>query len=1159
MTGRAVTISKWGIDMPTQVHGGYEYNQQADGSWARGRPVSVAQPIGEPNPAIRQADERIDIARQSAANVEADRASRRRMAEEAASRADRADARAEASARRSSVAAERGTVEQQRAGGFLRRAINAERNFGNVRIEPRSSVGQSIYERIPNLTNEFWNSEDRQLVDQAEREFVMAILRYDSGAAIPDPEIFRAADTYFPRPGNTPAVIRQKEESRRAAIEGLIGASGPVGSRLAVELDWNPDQEGNRDQEGADSNPLSVGPGNNQTPWNGGGAGGPGPLQNAEGEAYSTPQDMAVAAAMQDVYNRGGSVQDMIRVARENNYPIDLQQTTEWQRAVDYRDSQGEYEGQPGGFSRVATPMSGRRGLISQTWGDVASSPLGAAGIAMADQWAMGGLDEITGGINSAIRGSDYDSEATYANMGKQAVAEENPWSSLGGSLAGGLSQGFGAARALPKLAGALTATPGRIAATGAGYGAVNGALEANDNRAVGAGIGGLTGGLGGLFGSYVAAPVTDAAARNVTDWLSSRAGRELLPRPTVADRTLRLDEQAMEAARARLAQASELNVPMSLADTSPEMRALAGSVSRRSTDARALAENTFEQRGRDQADRARSLVNDQLAPITDIAARGQQWKDAANTEAGPLYAQMRSQRAPVDDDALASLINTPAGRAALRDAREIAANEGRNPDELGFVMDETGGVTLSQSDRFMQEAQPPSHRSLVSGFGNRAPKDLVTFIREMGGLRDQGGELSHMGFTNRSRRGVPFAGNDQKAGPLVNPNGMTYEEAIEAASEAGYFGGQTYGELPSINDFLSALRGTHDGYDRKFAINDMPTVDEYFSRQGARMEFDRDGPKWIDTSSPAGDERLFAPLAAYGSEGPVAPTWETLDYVKRGIDRQLEGFRNPLTGQLNLEGDPLAQSVDGLRRRFVSRLDELNPDYSAARSAYQGQIRNRDALNRGFDAAQPRIHARDLNPMTSGMDDTARGEFQRGYASRLGDQIDDTNLGRNPFDRIFGTTSAQEKMAQVFPDGAANIRSVYDMEREMAATARETIGGSPTASRLAADDRFDSGIATGIDMGTQMATGGGFSPSQMIRMGGQIAGDRLRLGFGQERANAIAPVLFNTNPDEVLGQLGQTAARMEWDRNRRDAFKRVGGLFGAVLPVSGTLGTGLP
>ena len=73
---------------------------------------------------------------------------------------------------------------------------------------------------------EWMKGEDLKRLEQAERNFINAVLRRESGAAISDDEFNNAEQQYFIQPGDTAEVIRQKRENRQAALDGLIRESG---------------------------------------------------------------------------------------------------------------------------------------------------------------------------------------------------------------------------------------------------------------------------------------------------------------------------------------------------------------------------------------------------------------------------------------------------------------------------------------------------------------------------------------------------------------------------------------------------------------------------------------------------------------------------------------------------------------------------------------------------------------------------------------------------------------------------------------------------------------------------------------------------------------------------------------------------------------------
>lgn len=130
---------------------------------------------------------------------------------------------------------------ERKASGFLKRALNAENSYLNIENSPgpRSMVGQFMADAAPNLLNslpaDIGNSPERQSADQSQREFIAAVLRYDSGAAIPPEEFVTNARIYYPQPGDSPQVIEQKAQSRRVAIEGLRDSSGIMAPQSVAE------------------------------------------------------------------------------------------------------------------------------------------------------------------------------------------------------------------------------------------------------------------------------------------------------------------------------------------------------------------------------------------------------------------------------------------------------------------------------------------------------------------------------------------------------------------------------------------------------------------------------------------------------------------------------------------------------------------------------------------------------------------------------------------------------------------------------------------------------------------------------------------------------------------------------------------------------------
>ena len=76
----------------------------------------------------------------------------------------------------------------------------------------------------------------QQQNDQARRDFVSAVLRKESGAAISASEYANEEKKYFPQLGDSDQVIKQKQNSRLKAIEGLKSQAGPSGVRQINQI-----------------------------------------------------------------------------------------------------------------------------------------------------------------------------------------------------------------------------------------------------------------------------------------------------------------------------------------------------------------------------------------------------------------------------------------------------------------------------------------------------------------------------------------------------------------------------------------------------------------------------------------------------------------------------------------------------------------------------------------------------------------------------------------------------------------------------------------------------------------------------------------------------------------------------------------------------------
>ena len=101
-------------------------------------------------------------------------------------------------------------------GKYSPAAINAKQGLGQV-----WGVGGALESGANMLLGE-----GSQKAEQAQRDFINAVLRQESGAAIADTEFANAKRQYFPQPGDSAGVIQQKSANRKLAIQGFKNNAG---------------------------------------------------------------------------------------------------------------------------------------------------------------------------------------------------------------------------------------------------------------------------------------------------------------------------------------------------------------------------------------------------------------------------------------------------------------------------------------------------------------------------------------------------------------------------------------------------------------------------------------------------------------------------------------------------------------------------------------------------------------------------------------------------------------------------------------------------------------------------------------------------------------------------------------------------------------------
>ena len=113
------------------------------------------------------------------------------------------------------------TDAERSAQGYANRATEADSIIDRVGAQFTGAVSY-LGQVLPNILK----SSERQEYEQAQRNFVNAVLRRESGAAIAQSEFDNATKQYFPQPGDSKEVIAQKDRNRAIVIQSLQLAGG---------------------------------------------------------------------------------------------------------------------------------------------------------------------------------------------------------------------------------------------------------------------------------------------------------------------------------------------------------------------------------------------------------------------------------------------------------------------------------------------------------------------------------------------------------------------------------------------------------------------------------------------------------------------------------------------------------------------------------------------------------------------------------------------------------------------------------------------------------------------------------------------------------------------------------------------------------------------
>jgi hypothetical protein len=116
---------------------------------------------------------------------------------------------------------------------FATRARGALAEFNPV-ADKLISRSEALLDIVPLGLGREYQDPDYQIAQRSGTEFLQAILRKDTGAAITPAEQEEYGKVYLPQPGDSPAILKSRAEARLRAVAALEAGMSPK-QMLAVE------------------------------------------------------------------------------------------------------------------------------------------------------------------------------------------------------------------------------------------------------------------------------------------------------------------------------------------------------------------------------------------------------------------------------------------------------------------------------------------------------------------------------------------------------------------------------------------------------------------------------------------------------------------------------------------------------------------------------------------------------------------------------------------------------------------------------------------------------------------------------------------------------------------------------------------------------------
>lgn len=517
----------------------------------------------------------------------------------------------------------------------------------------------------------------------------------------------------------------------------------------------------------------------------------------------------------------------------------------------------------------------------------------------------------------------------------------------------------------------------------------------------------------------------------------------------------------------------------------------------------------------------------------------------------------LRSGGAAAARSLLRRAVAAPIGRGAVEGA---VAGAGAAEGGVGErVLGAAGGAALGaatgglvQGAGALRGARGRAQSRLIRALEREGIEDPVAAVRSLApgqtlmDIGETGGPLQRLA---RAAASIPSEGSERirrtlrqraEAAPtriteaLQRETRLSFEDAVQTVDDLMARRAQQaaplYREAYRYDVSDEVVRGLFDDpeFQRAYRLAQRTAAQEV----GARQALAAAG---LPIPDDLADAELLPQLFRVTEEGKVEFLTKSipvraLDYMKSAlqevIDQDIAGGRLTKRGAMMLK-----RKLDA----FLSRVDELVPEYREARATFRGFSEAMDAFNmaregnkelgvKAFLNEDPRRIEKLLREMSPSEQEFYRRGALDAVRARLERAADNRDLTRV----LFGNTEMRRRIRTLFQsdEDFNRFRELMLRERRMAEGAQFILGGSPTA-RIQAE-QADLLAETPANRLAQ-ALDAILAPIEAGRRGVRALESRMVTGGGERTVDELAPWLTATGPE--AGALAASTIDQWWDR----------------------------